>query len=126
MIALLLANWRWVLMGLLLAALSFQTWRVDMCKKGRHEDKVAAEAVRVRLEGSLQAQNDAIALLAKESQDRKAAAEKALKTAREGTQKARTEAERLRALAQAPRPTGEPSACPAGDAVAEIRKGLAK
>ncbi len=124
MIALLLANWRWVLMGLLLAVVGVQSWRLDSCQQGRREDKVAAEAVRIRLEGSLQAQNEAIAQLAKESKDRKAAATKALQEATKTTQTARTEAERLRTLAQTPRPTGEPSACPAGEAVRSIREGL--
>lgn len=124
MIPLLLANWRWVLMVVLLAVVGVQSWRVDLCKKGRLKDQVAAEATRVRLEGSLAAQNEAIAQLGKESKDRKAAAEKALQKAKEGTQKARSEAERLKTLAQAPRGPEASKECPAGDAVARIREGL--
>lgn len=119
-----LSNWKWVLMAVLVAAYGVQTWRLDLCQKGRLKDQVAAEAVRIRLEGSLAAQNEAIAKLGEESRNRKAAAEKALKTAREGTQKARTEAERLRALARTSGPKTANSECPAGLAVLEIRRGL--
>lgn len=125
-ISLLLGNWKLLIMGSLLLLLGIQTWRVDLCQKGRHKDAVAAEAVRIQLEGSLQAQNEAIAKLGRESADRRAKAQDALKKAQEGVQKARSEAERLRALAKPENAPSEPTACPAGDAVQEIRRGLSK
>src|SRR3990167_2305280 len=63
----------------------------------------------------------AVSDMVKEGEARKARATDALKSAREGTQKARTEAERLRGLAAAPETL---QVCPAGQAVAEIRRGL--
>lgn len=111
-----------MLLGLLVAAIGVQTLRLDSCQSGREKDKVAAEAERIRLSGLLKAQSDAVDKLAKESAERKAKGEKALKAAQEGTKAARTEAERLRGLAAAkPVP---PTACPAADAVSEVRKGL--
>jgi predicted negative regulator of RcsB-dependent stress response len=122
-ISLLLGNWKLVLLGLLVAAVGYLNWRLESVKQARHKDAVAAEAIRIQLEGSLSAQNEAIAKLGKESADRKAKASKALLEAREGVQKARSEAERLRTLAKAPNaPTA--SECPAGEAVKSIREGL--
>jgi predicted negative regulator of RcsB-dependent stress response len=122
-ISLLLANWRWVVLGLLVAAVGYLNWRLESVKQARHKDAVSYEAKIVTLQGSLAAQNEAIAKLGRESADRKAKASKALQAAQEGVQKARSEAERLKTLA---RPENAPtaSACPAGDAVSEIRRGL--
>jgi hypothetical protein len=95
-ISLLLGNWKLVLLGLLVAAVGYLNWRLESVKQARHKDAVAAEAIRIQLEGSLSAQNEAIAKLGKESADRKAKAPNA--------------------------PTA--SECPAGEAVKSIREGL--
>ena len=98
-------------------------WETDAgIARGKREAMAEVEP----LLAACRLQELAVSDMVKEGEARKAKAADALKTAIAGTQKARTEAERLRVLAQAPRPTGEPSACPAGDAVAEIRKGLAQ
>jgi predicted negative regulator of RcsB-dependent stress response len=120
----LLSNWKWVLLGLLVAAVGYLNWRLESVKQARHKDAVSYEAKIVSLEGSLAAQNEAIAQLGRESADRKANAQKAVREAQESTKAARTESERLKTLAKAENaPTGI-EACPAGAAVAEIRKGL--
>jgi predicted negative regulator of RcsB-dependent stress response len=124
-ISLLLANWKWVLLGLLVAAVGYLNWRLESVKQARHKDAVSYEAKIVTLQGSLQAQNEAIAQLGRESADRKAKASKALQEASRAAQSARSEAERLRGLASVPR-SPEGSQCAAADAVAEIRKGLSK
>lgn len=120
----LLGNWRMLVFGVLMLVLGIQTWRLDSCKKGRLEDKVGYEAKIVSLQGSLRAQNEAIAKLGKESQERKAKAEKGLLEASRNAQAARSEAQRLRDLASRKEPPSGSQACPAGEAVKEVRQGL--
>jgi predicted negative regulator of RcsB-dependent stress response len=123
-ISLLLGNWKLVLLGLLVAAVGYLNWRLESVKQARHKDAVSYEAKIVTLEGSLAAQNEAIAKLGRESADRKAKAVEAVRKAREGTQAARSEAERLKTLAKAGNAPTASQECPAGAAVAEIRRGL--
>lgn len=125
-LAFVLSNWKWVLLGILVAAIGVQTFRLDLCQSGRHKDQVAAEAKIIELQGSLQAQNEAIAKIAKDSAERKAKAEKGLQEAQKQAQGARSEAARLRGLASAPQAPSGSQACPAGQAVQEIRKGLSR
>lgn len=118
-----MGNWQYVVIGVLVLALGVQSKRVEWCHEGRAKDKVVAQAERIRLEGAISAQNEAIAQLAKDSQERKARALNGLKAAQEGTRAARTEVVRLRGLAST---SPEASNCAAADAVGEIRKGLAR
>lgn len=120
----LLGNWKLIGIGLLVAAIGVQTFRLDLCQSGREEDRVSAEAERIRLSGLLKAQSDAVERLGKESAERKAKAEKGLKEASRNAQAARSEVERLRALAS--RKDAPATSCPAGEAVKAIREGLRK
>lgn len=124
-LAFVMGNWKLILLGLLLATIGVQTFRLDMCKSGRHKDKVSAEAERVHLSALLQAQEQAVSDIVKESEERRAAGKMGLQKATTETQAARNEAQRLRGLASTPRSSGA-SQCAAADAVSEIRKGLAK
>ena len=99
----------------LIAALSglFGAWE--------HKGKLAAEAQVTALETKIEAQNQAVLAVKAEGDRRVAQARQGVATATQATQAARSEAERLRGLQSAPTPAG---ACPAGAAVAELRKGL--
>jgi hypothetical protein len=123
-ISLLLANWKWVLLGLMVAAIGYLNWRLESCKRVAEEYKVMAEAREKALGTQIEVQNRAVEALEAEGKARQARAAEGLKKAQEGTKAARSEAERLKTLAKAENaPTGI-EACPAGAAVAEIRKGL--
>ena len=97
--------------------------------EGVHQvKKWGGEDVRAELQpkidfchASIEAQNAAVQQLRVEGDRRIAAATIGVAKAQEGTKAARSEAERLRVLAGT---QAEPSACPAGAAVAEVRKGL--
>lgn len=122
--AFLLANWRWVLMAAVVAGAAIY---VGILKAEVSHYRSAARDCAVRAEGleaKLQAQNDAIQALAEESKKKTAAAAQALSRARKDGAAARGEADRLRGLANAPRASTSNPACPAGAAVADIRKGL--
>lgn len=69
----------------------------------------------------IDAQNAAVEALQAAGKARVAKAEKGVKAAQEGAKAARSEAERLRVAASS---KSSPSACPAKDAVDEVRKGL--
>ena len=93
-----------------------------------YERKAGADAVRAELQPQIESckaavaqQNAAVAALEATSKAKIAAASKGLAKAATATAAARTEAERLRVAAKA---GGAPTSCPAGQAVAEIRKGL--
>lgn len=100
-----------------------------------YERKAGGDSVRAELQpkltacqdqvstmsGQITKQNEAVASLKTTGDAKIAAASKSLAKATTDAQAARTEAQRLRALASQ---TVSPSACPAGDAVAEIRKGI--
>jgi len=73
------------------------------------------------LSAQLRAQNEAVAALEAAGKAKVAETSKRLKEAAKSTQAARSEAERLRVLAQGNSALG---ACPAGEAVKEIRRGL--
>ena len=73
------------------------------------------------LENAVATQNRAVEALAAESKAKQARAAQGLARATQEAGKYRTEAERLRALAAG---QTKPSACPAGEAVREIRRGL--
>ena len=98
-------------------------WETDAgIARGRAEALAEVEP----LLAACRLQELAVSDLVKEGEARKAKAADAMKTAIAGTQKARSEADRLRGLAQAPRSSEAATDCPAGAAVAEIRKGLAQ
>ena len=120
-LSLLVSNWKLVVLGLMLAAIGIQTWRLDRCHKGFAEYRATAEIREKALGETINVQNRAVAALETESKNRIARAEKGRLEALRMTQGARNEAERLRGLAKA---TQAPSACPAGQAVEEIRRGL--
>lgn len=63
----------------------------------------------------------AVSDLVKEGEERKARAKEGIRKAQEASRSAQAEAARLRGLAQGQNKT---SACPAADAVGEIRRGL--
>ncbi len=86
-----------------------------------HKGKLAAEAQFQACEAKIESQNAAIQQTKAEGDRRGAEASKGVKAATQATAKARSEAERLRTLTSSP---NAPSACPAGQAVAEVRKGL--
>ena len=93
-----------------------------------YERKAGGDAVRAELQPQIESckaavaqQNAAVAALKATSDAKIAQASKGLAKAAQEGKAARSEAERLRALAKAP---AAPSACAAGDAVAEVRKGL--
>ena len=86
-----------------------------------HHSVQTAEAKLGECSATLKQQNDAITATKAEGDKRVAEATKGIARAAQATQAARTEAERLRVLQGQPTPAG---ACPAGKAVAEIRKGL--
>ena len=90
--------------------------------KMEHSGKVAAEAQVAERDAKIQAQNAAVATTKADGDRRVAEAKKGITRAATATQEARKEAERLR-VASRNTPT-KPGACPAGDAVAEVRKGL--
>ena len=92
--------------------------------------KAGADAVRAELEPKIaacqtavEAQNQAIAATKAEGDRRIAAAAKGAAQARRDAQGAISEAERLRTITRTPAPAGS---CPAGSAVAEVRKGFRK
>ena len=87
----------------------------------QHSRAQAAQAQVQALGAKIEQQNQAIAATKADGDRRVAEAEKGLKAATDGAKAARSEAARLRALAQAKTPLG---ACPAGMAVAELRRGL--
>ena len=89
--------------------------------KIEHSGKLEARAELGSCNTKIEAQNLAVQQLKVEGERRIAAATRGVAKAQEGTKKARTEAERLRVLAGT---QAEPSACPAAQGVAEIRKGL--
>ena len=86
-----------------------------------HKGKVAAEAQVAELGAKIEQQNQAILQVKAEGDRRVAEASKGVQNAARATQAARSEAERLRTLQNAPSPS---SSCPAATAVAELRKGL--
>src|SRR6187401_1153464 len=44
-LAFLLGNWKFVLLGLLLAIIGVQTWRLDRCQKNYEEFRISVEAL---------------------------------------------------------------------------------
>lgn len=89
--------------------------------KIEHSGKLEAEAQVAERDAKITAQNAAIATTKADGDRRVAEAQKGIAKAATASQAARNEAERLRVASRTP---AKPSACPAGDAVAEIRKGL--
>ena len=89
--------------------------------KIEHSGKLEAQAELGACNTKIEAQNLAVAALKTEGDRRVAAASKGVAKAKAATAKATSEAERLRVLAGQP---AKPGACPAGEGVAEVRKGL--
>jgi len=89
--------------------------------KIEHSGKLEAQAQVAERDAKIGAQNAAIATTKAEGDRRVAAASQGVVKATQATAKARNEAERLRVAGRAPT---MPSACPAGDAVKEVRAGL--
>lgn len=116
-----LLYWKWILLALLLAAIGIQTARLGSCQRGAEEYKVKAEARELALKAQIRVQNDAVAALAAESKAKQQKASKALSEASRAAVGAIKEADRLRALSRSGSAT---TACPAGQAVEEIRRGL--
>lgn len=119
----LLGNWQYVAIALLAVAVGIQSSRLDSCKTGRAADQVAAQQREAALGVQIKVQNDAVAALKAEGDAKVAKASEGLRREATKAQAARSEAERLRTLAKAPVAA---TACPAGQAVEEVRKGLAK
>ncbi len=88
---------------------------IEHSRAGKFEAQVAERDARI------ESQNAAIATTKADGDRRVAEATKGVAKATKETQAARNEAERLRVATRAP---SKPSACPAGDAVSEVRKGL--
>lgn len=120
-LAFLLGHWQYVLIGVLVLALGVQSKRLDWCQEGRAEDQVQAQQRETSLRNTLETQEKAVQTLKADGEARVKRAQDGLKIAQEGTKAARSEAERLMTLAKAP---AAPTACPAADAVKEIRRGL--
>ena len=92
--------------------------------KIEHSGKLEAEAQLEACGTKIVAQNAAVQQLKVEGDRRVAAASKGVLAARKATARATSEAQRLRVAAAQP---GSPGAsCPAGEGVAEVRKGLGK
>lgn len=89
--------------------------------KIEHSRADAAQAQVAERDAKIEQQNAAIKATKEEGDRRVAAASQGVVRATKETAAARTEAERLKTLSAAPTPAG---ACPAGAAMAEIRKGL--
>lgn len=118
---LLAAYWQYVLIAILSVAVGVQSHRLTSCKHDAAEYRVQAEAREKALGETIAVQNRAVAALETESRNRIAKADAGLKTEKNASKKSQDEAKRLRDAASTPQ---EPSACPAGDAVSEVRKGL--
>ena len=86
-----------------------------------HKGKLEAQAQVAERDAKIEAQNQAIATTKAEGDRRVAAASAGAAKAAQATRAARSEAERLRGIQALPTPAGD---CPAGVAVAEVRKGL--
>ena len=89
--------------------------------KIEHSGKLEAQAQVQALGSKIEEQNAAVQQTKADGDRRVAAAQKGVQVATVATAKARSEAQRLRAMQGQPTPAG---ACPAASAVAEIRKGL--
>lgn len=89
--------------------------------KIEHSGRLAAEAQVEARDATIREQNAAVLALKVEGDRKLSEASKGVAKAKEGTQAARTEAERLRVLASVP---VKPGACPAADGVALVREGL--
>lgn len=119
-------NWLSIAKGIavvvaLVAAYQFidNNWATDAGiaeGKSRAMEKVQPQLDACRL------QELAVSDLVKEGEERRAKAQKGLQDARKSTERAASEAGRLRQLAS--RPNVPASNCPAGEAVSEIRAGL--
>lgn len=119
----------WTLLPYLLGALAVLgavTWIYQALDNSWPTDAGIEEGrkrERMDLEPQLAAcrvQEQAVSDMVKEGEERRARAQNALKTAQEGARTHQAEAVRLRGLAG----TQAPTACPAGSAVEEIRRGL--
>jgi hypothetical protein len=106
-----------IVIGLLLAALWIQSQRLDSAKASL---AICAERYNTALE-QIGKQNASIESLATERDAAQGRAKAALAAAAKVSARLKPERERLAALAQTFKATG---ACPAGEAVSEVRKGL--
>ena len=114
MLTLLIANWRYVLMGLLLAAVGIQTARLNWCQNGR-----AADQAKITVLGAqIAEQNRAVEALQAAGVAKAKEAAKALAKAEGRARVWDDQAKRLTALLTAPKPQG--AGC--REAWAEIRK----
>lgn len=101
------------------AAIAFAGMGIAL--KVEHSGKLTAQAQVAERDAKIEAQNEAVKVTKADGDRRVAEASKGVKAATQATAKARNEAERLRVASRAPT---MPGACPAGDAVADIRAGL--
>lgn len=120
----LLSNWKLIgiilLMGGAFSYVGTIKLQRDHARTSLAECRKAAEG----LEAKIAAQNAAVQALSDESKRKTAEAAKKLSGARQATASAVSEAQRLRRLATQPAPSGANVACPAGEAVKNIRIGL--
>ena len=117
-----LLNWKvWGLAGIgaLALALFVQTVRLNGC-----QDSVrAATAQTAILADKLKTQNEAVDSIKAEADKRALEASQALAAARRGSLEAKAQVDALKAALAASKGQ-KPSACPAGDAVKEVRRAI--
>jgi hypothetical protein len=121
-------NWRaWAAVGVAVLGLAVyvQTVRLDGCKA----ELQGARAKLAVLGAQIEAQNAAVAALELDGQRRTASAALAAQAARKQAEGLRGQAQALERALEVSRAHPErtqASACPAGDAVAEVRRALAR
>ena len=119
-----LANWKLVLVGILLLALGVQTWRLDRAKAEVVEVQALVTACEGRVSAlgkQIEAQNGAVKALEAAGKARQARAAQGIKDAEQRARTAQNEAQRLREAALSPL---EPKEMGCEAAVARVREGL--
>lgn len=131
MLSLLIANWRWVLMGLLLAALGIQTWRLGNAEDALESVQTAYSEYRggVKALGEAAAKRAALQAL-RDLQDKERADDEAKRNTDRFTAdigRLRQQLDNARRSTVPPAPTG--SKCPDGQACfdrADLERALGK
>ena len=120
----LLANWKLVIVVILLLALGIQTWRLDRAKAEVLEVQALVTSCEGRVSAigkQIEAQNGAVRALEAAGKARQARAAQGIKDAEQRARTAQNEAQRLREAARSPL---EPKEMGCEAAVARVREGL--
>ena len=123
----LLANWKLVIVAVLLLALGIQTWRLDRAKAEVIEVQALVTACEGRVSAlgkQIEAQNGAVRALEAAGKARQAMAAREVEKAQKRASEAKSEASRLRGMVGLKGGSGNAPESSCEAAVSQVRKGL--